>query len=240
MRAALGAIVAVFVATTAAAQGGRQVEPAPPRGSQGDGPFQRLILRGAVVIDGTGAPPAGPKDIVIENNRIVEIKSVGSPGVAIDESRRPNGATKELDVDGMYVMPGFVDLHTHTGGVPKAPEAEYVYKLWMAHGVTTTRDAGAGARDLVLSEKRRSAANEIVAPRIFAYARPGTGEGWDGGPITHRRDGARVGALGRGERHRRAQARLATTRTSWKRSSTRRRRTTSGRWRTSVRTASRG
>jgi hypothetical protein len=53
----------------------------------------------------------------------------------------------------------------------------------MAHGVTTVRDAGAGARDWVLREKARSARNEIVAPRIWAYARPGTGEGWDGGPI---------------------------------------------------------
>ena len=183
MKAWLGVIVAVFFALTATAQNGRQVEPAPPRGSQGDGPFERLILRGAVVIDGTGAPPVGPKDIVIENNRIVEIKSVGYPKLPIDESRRPQGATRELDVTGMYVLPGFVDLHTHTGGVPKAPEAEYVYKLWMAHGVTTTRDAGSGARELILSEKARSASNEIVAPRIFAYARAGTGEGWGGGPI---------------------------------------------------------
>ena len=74
-------------------------------------------------------------------------------------------------------------LHTHTGGVPKAPEAEYVYKLWMAHGVTTTRDAGSGAGSFILRKKERSAKNEIVAPRIFAYARPGTGTGWEGGSI---------------------------------------------------------
>ncbi len=147
-------LVLVLVAGVAAAQTQERqpVEPAPDRGDQGDGPFERLIIRGATVIDGTGAPPRGPIDIVIEQNRIVEIKSVGSPQVAIEESKRPSDATKELDATGMYVMPGFVDLHTHTGGVPKAPQAEYVYKLWMAHGVTTTRDAGAGARDLVLSE----------------------------------------------------------------------------------------
>ena len=176
-------IVALFLAGAALAQNEPQVRPAPDRGTQGDGPFERLILRGAIVIDGTGAPPSGPTDLVIEGNRIAEVKGVGAPHVEIDPSRRPSGATKEIDVSGMYVMPGFVDLHTHTGGVPKAPEAEYVYKLWMAHGVTTTRDAGAGARDLVLSEKARSARNEIVAPRIFAYARPGTGEGWSGGPV---------------------------------------------------------
>ncbi|MGH9321025.1 MAG: amidohydrolase family protein, partial [Vicinamibacteria bacterium] len=159
------------------------VKPAPARGDEGEGPFERLILRGATLIDGTGAPPAGPVDIVIEQNRIVEVKGVGTPGIPIDESKRPQNPTREIDASGSYVLPGFVDLHTHTGGVPKAPEAEYVYKLWMGHGVTTTRDAGSGASELVLSEKARSSRNEIVAPRIFAYARPGTGEDWDGGPI---------------------------------------------------------
>ena len=156
--------------------------PAPDRGSQDEGPFERLIIRGATVIDGTGAPPRGPVDIVVERNRIVEIKSVGVPHVPIDESKRPQGATKELDASGMFVTPGFIDLHTHIGGFPKAPEAEYVYKLWMGHGVTTTRDAGSGASDFVLNEKNRSESNEIVAPRIFAYARPGAGDGWEDGP----------------------------------------------------------
>src|SRR5215213_2659642 len=61
---------------------------APPR-AEGEGPFARLILRGATLIDGTGAPPMGPVDIVIEKNRIVDIVAVGSPGVAIDPEGRP-------------------------------------------------------------------------------------------------------------------------------------------------------
>ncbi|CAN5884459.1 hypothetical protein BH24ACI5_BH24ACI5_23480 [soil metagenome] len=36
-------------------------------------------------------------------------------------------------------MPGFVNLHAHLGDTRKAPEAEYVYKLYLAHGVTTIR-----------------------------------------------------------------------------------------------------
>ncbi len=157
--------------------------PAPPRGSQGDGPHQRLIIKGATVIDGTGAPARGPVDIVVEGNRIKSVRGVGSPGATIPEDARPEGATHEIDAHGMFVMPGFVDLHTHIGGTPKAPEAEYTYKLWLGHGVTTVRDAGAGARDWVLEESARSAQNEIVAPRIVPYGRPGTGNGWDGGPV---------------------------------------------------------
>jgi hypothetical protein len=158
------------------------VAPAPDRGDQGEGPFERLIIRGGTVIDGTGAPPVGPVDIVIEGNRIVELRSVGGPGVPINPDRRPGDATREIDAAGMYVMPGLVDIHVHCGGFPKTPEVEYVYKLWMAHGITTVRGVPCGSMDWNLRERERSANNEIVAPRIFAYHVPGTG--WDDGPIT--------------------------------------------------------
>jgi len=156
---------------------------APDRGpDEGEGPFERLIIRGATVIDGTGAPPRGPMDILIEGNRIVELRSVGVPGLPISEENRPQGATRELDAHGMYVLPGFVDTHAHIGGRAQGTPAEYVYKLWMAHGVTTVRDPGSGnGVDWTLLERERSARNEIVAPRIFSYV--WTGMGWDGGPI---------------------------------------------------------
>jgi imidazolonepropionase-like amidohydrolase len=165
------------------ARGGRTVQQAPDRRpDEGEGPFERLIIRGATVIDGTGAPPQGPMDIVVEGNRIVEVRSVGTPGRLIDEGFRPGGATREIDAHGMYVLPGFIDTHAHTGGVAQGTPAEYVYKLWMAHGVTTIRDPGSGnGVDWTLEARARSARNEIVAPRIFVYV--WTGSGWDRGPI---------------------------------------------------------
>ncbi len=162
----------------------RDVQPAPDRrADEGEGPFERLIIRGAIVVDGTGAPPQGPMDIVVEGNRIQRVANVGPPGVPIDESRRPQDATKEIDAHGMYVLPGFVDLHGHIGGTRQGTPAEYVYKLWMGHGVTTVRDPGSGnGVDWTLNARARSAENAIVAPRLFVYVRPGSG--WDGGPLT--------------------------------------------------------
>ncbi len=157
----------------------KTVKPAPPRKpGEGEGPFKRLIIRGAMLIDGTGAPPRGPVDIVIEGNQITEVKSVGVPHVPIEEKKRPQGATKEIEANGAYVMPGFIDLHVHTGGVPKAPEAEYVYKLWLAHGITTVRGVPTGPLEWSLSERERSARNEIVAPHIISFHRPGSGKEW--------------------------------------------------------------
>lgn len=160
-----------------------QMEPTTRRGpDEGAGPFERLIIRGAMMIDGTGAPPRGPVDIVIKGDRIESIRSVGFPGVPISEGSRPQGATHEVDAHGMYVLPGFVDMHVHTGGAPKAPQAEYIYKLWLAHGVTTVRGVPFGEFEWSLGEKALSERNEIVAPRMFSTHRPGTG--WDGGAVT--------------------------------------------------------
>ncbi|MFO7745977.1 MAG: amidohydrolase family protein [Psychroflexus sp.] len=154
-----------------------QIESAPER-TEGEGPWAQLIIRGVTLINGNGAPPTGPVDIVVEQNKIVEIKTVGYPGVEIDESKRPQlkSGGKELDASGMYLMPGFVDMHGHIGGEAQGTPAEYVFKLWMAHGITTIRDPSAGnGLDWVLEHKKKSAKNEITAPRILAYTAFGQG-----------------------------------------------------------------
>jgi len=151
--------------------------------NEGEGPFQRLIIRGATLIDGTGAPPIGPVDIVIEGNRIREIRNVGFPKVAIKESDRPKDPSREIDASNLYVLPGFIDMHAHAGGREQGTTAEYVFKLWLAHGVTTVREPGCGnGVDWCLHERDRSAKNEIVAPRIvpFVFTRR---QMWDGGVI---------------------------------------------------------
>ena len=142
-----------------------------------------MIIRGAIVIDGTGAPPQGPMDIVIEGNRITRIVSVGVPLVPIDEESRPQEATKEIDANGMYVLPGFINLHAHIGGAKKSPNAEYPFKLWMAHGITTIRGVPAANVSWTQKEKKRSAENKIVAPRIVAFHTLGQGEDWEGGAV---------------------------------------------------------
>jgi len=148
-----------------------QIEDAPLK-NDGEGPFPQLIIRGVTLINGDGSPPIGPVDIVIRNNKIERVASVGYPGVEIKESSRPkleeNG--KELDCTGMYLLPGFIDMHGHIGGKAQGTPSEYVFKLWMAHGITTIRDPSAGnGLDWVLKHKKLSAENKITAPRILAY-----------------------------------------------------------------------
>ncbi|MDL5049232.1 amidohydrolase family protein [Oscillatoria amoena NRMC-F 0135] len=149
-----------------------------PEVKEGEGPFTQLIIRGVMLIDGTGAPPIGPVDIIVRQNRIERIVNVGYPGVPINQERRPRLDTggKEINAEGMYLMPGFVDMHGHIGGGQQAPNAEYVFKLWMGHGITTVRDPSAGnGLDWVLDQKQKSARNLITAPRIYAYTSFGQG-----------------------------------------------------------------
>jgi len=181
VRAGMALTAVLVLAGSAAAQQRGMEETNPRRADEGDGPHERLILRGGIYIDGAGSPPLGPVDIVVENNRIVQIQAVGFPGAPINEARRPDGATREIDVTGMYILPGLIDMHVHTGGAGKAPQAEYTHKLWMGNGITTARGVGFGPMMWSLEQKALSTANDIVAPHMFVYARPG--EAWDQGGI---------------------------------------------------------
>lgn len=137
----------------------------------GEGPFSQLIIRGVTLINGDGSPPRGPVDIVVENNRIVKIQVVGYPGVKIKDKSRPKlkSGGKELDASGMYLLPGFIDMHGHIGGQSQGADWDYVFKLWMAHGITTVREPSGRSIDWTLDLKKKSEKNEIVAPRLFAY-----------------------------------------------------------------------
>ncbi|GAB4252692.1 MAG: hypothetical protein Tsb0034_31280 [Ekhidna sp.] len=164
-------ILATILITFILADSYSQIPSAPTR-TRGSGPHENMIIRAATLINGNGAPPIGPVDIVIKKNIITDVQVVGYPGVEINEDRRPKleGKGIEIDAEGMFVMPGFVDMHGHIGGTSQGTSAEYVFKLWLAHGITTVRDPSAGnGLDWVLSHKERSAKNEITAPRILAY-----------------------------------------------------------------------
>lgn len=177
-----GPALAQTRAAAPAAQTAPTLKPAPARRQgEGLGPYRKLVIRGVTLIDGTGAPPRGPVDIVIENDKITDVLQAGWPGLPLKGERNPRDAVHEIDATGMYALPGFVDMHVHGGGVPKAPELEYAYKLWLAHGVTTVRGVSLAPHDIAVSEKARSARGEIVAPRIYNYQTMGSG--WSGGRI---------------------------------------------------------
>lgn len=154
--------------------------PAFAQNTLAEGPFKQLILRGVTLINGNGAPARGPVDIVIEGDKITDVKVVGNPGITIDPNNRPQlkKGGKEIDGTGKYALPGFVDMHGHIGGVSQGADWDYVFHLWLAHGVTTVREPSGRGIDFTLDLKKKAANNEIIAPRIISYT--GFGEGVEG------------------------------------------------------------
>src|SRR5689334_12561862 len=88
--ALLSLLAATVFPPAANAQGPARMEQVPPReAGEGEGPYSKLVIRGAMVIKGDGSPPIGPMDIVIAGNRIVDINAAGTPGVPMKPNRPP-------------------------------------------------------------------------------------------------------------------------------------------------------
>ncbi|MEO6884875.1 MAG: hypothetical protein ABI232_01130, partial [Jatrophihabitantaceae bacterium] len=83
-----------------------------------------VIVRGARWFDGTGAPSA-VRDLGIAGGRVVAISATALPD---------GGCPQVIEASGQWVVPGFVDIHTHYDaevlGAPGLGES-------VRHGVTT-------------------------------------------------------------------------------------------------------
>ncbi|GIW53302.1 MAG: hypothetical protein KatS3mg081_2657 [Gemmatimonadales bacterium] len=131
------------------------------------GPYDRLVIRGATLIDGTGSPPVGPVDLVVERNVITEIRRV-TPLDLAGGARRAT-APQMIEAEGMYVMPGLIDAHTHLGRATDF-SPDYILKLWLAHGVTTVRVFAGGEDDPAVEIARdQRAGRPVEGPRIVLY-----------------------------------------------------------------------
>ena len=76
-----------------------------PQVSEGKGSYSQQIIRGVILINGTGSRPYGPVDVVVAGNRIEEVVAVGNPGVGIDSSRRPKLKLVGMDMDATAPVP---------------------------------------------------------------------------------------------------------------------------------------
>src|SRR5688500_7522391 len=146
--------------------------PAPSPGVR----YNRLLIRNAMVVDGSGNPARGPMDIVVEGSTISSVR----PARPINEFGTGDNATRPearydrvIDATGLYVTPGIVDLHGHIHfGRNRVPwPKDYTYKLWLGHGITTIREPGSGeGLDTTVAHAKASSENRIAAPTIIPYA----------------------------------------------------------------------
>lgn len=174
----LAALLALSFASTVTAQ--QSTAPAPSSGVR----YNRLLIRNAMVVDGAGNPARGPMDIVVEGSTIASVRPArpinefGTDTSRADARRTTDTDSRRttydriIDATGMYVTPGLIDLHGHIHfGRNNVPwPKDYVYKLWLGHGVTTIREPGSGeGADTTVAHAKLSADNRIAAPTIIPY-----------------------------------------------------------------------
>ncbi|MDP1860589.1 MAG: amidohydrolase family protein, partial [Gemmatimonadaceae bacterium] len=144
---------------------------------------QRVIaIRGATLIDGSGAAPRPNQTIIVQNDRI---RAVGPSHSTVV----PNGA-RVIDGVGRFVVPGFIDVHAHFGlgrvtldTTPQGPRMHVTLdhaggvealQTLLAFGITTIRNpAGPSAEMVAMRDSVRLGLRS--GPRIFT-----AGEAIDG------------------------------------------------------------
>ena len=104
-----------------------------------------LVLKGATIIDGTGAAPIVNATLLVEGDRI---RSVIRDGGAL-----PAGA-QVIDLAGKFVIPGLIDSHVHWG--------PWMGELYVNHGVTSVL-----VQLDVPAAERASYAASLSTPRVF-------------------------------------------------------------------------
>jgi imidazolonepropionase-like amidohydrolase len=124
---------------------------------------RRLLIRNAMVIYGNAKPAFGPVDILVEDGLIARI------GPAAGQTP----ADAVIEASGKYVMPGMVNTHVHwqdqRAGIPQP--IQYERNLYLASGVTTTRELGNEDFDKSKRWQAESAAATVPAPRMQVYWR---------------------------------------------------------------------
>jgi N-acyl-D-aspartate/D-glutamate deacylase len=88
-----------------------------------------FVLRGGLVVDGTGGPPVGA-DVAVDDDRIVAVGEVPATRSA-----------EQIDVTGLVVAPGFIDVHTHFDA-QVFWDPDLTPSTW--HGVTTVVQGNCG------------------------------------------------------------------------------------------------
>jgi imidazolonepropionase-like amidohydrolase len=128
-----------------------------------------IALRGATLIDGTGAPPLPNSLLVVSGGRIASV------GTASPEALRalPAGA-EVIPVEGRWIVPGLIDAHVHA-------ESEVDLKTMLRWGVTSVRlmaeDVAAASRLAQGSGARTDIPEVFPAAPIFTAK----GGWWDQG-----------------------------------------------------------
>src|SRR4030042_3414787 len=108
------------------------------------------VIKGGLLIDGTGKAPIPNSVVVIEGGTI---KAVGVLGQVTIPSR-----AQIIEAKNKIVLPGLIDMHVHY--------RDWMDQLFISHGVKTVRDPG-NTLDYILYARKRNQEEGVKRPRIY-------------------------------------------------------------------------
>ena len=133
---------------------------------------ENLVIEDVVLIDGTGRRPLSQVSVLVQDDRIIEIKRGKFSQSRRNNAQVINGAQK-------YLVPGLMDMHVHLTGSIKVTEQglreiefdrqKGVKALhgYLYSGVTSIYDCG-NVPDYIFALREQERAGAIISPRIFA------------------------------------------------------------------------
>ena len=120
-----------------------------------------VIVRHVNVVDVAGERIVGDQAVVTRGDDIVAV----GPDAAIASQWQ---AGRSIDGSGKYLIPGLWDMHVHFGGGPELiEENKALLPLYVAHGITTIRDASGDLPDQVLSWREEIANGSLFGPTLY-------------------------------------------------------------------------
>ena len=159
--------------------------PIPPRDRSND-PI--LVLRGGTLIDGTGAAPISNAVLVMKGDLILDV----GPADSVEIPKE--GET--IEVDGLYIVPGLIDLHLHFTqqhgedfGMYRDSDAAAAIRgikllgYLLDGGITAVRDCGT-RNDVALKVKEAVERRLFDGPRVFWSGRFVTAQGSHADEVT--------------------------------------------------------
>jgi N-acyl-D-amino-acid deacylase len=113
----------------------------------------RTLLRGGLVVDGTGAP-GRHADVLLEDGVVAAVEPPG---------RLPEEGVAVRDLAGAVLCPGFIDVHSHADNAPLLAEED---RSKITQGVTTEVVGNCGFSLAPVEDEHREALRGLMS-RIF-------------------------------------------------------------------------
>jgi len=123
-----------------------------------------LLITGVSLIETSSATTSSPKDILIEAGSIVQVADAGSLS--------PSLAATTLHADGLFALPGLINVHAHLGdgGLGEQTDADRAAALaqFLSYGVTTIFvPGGGGGNDDKLARWKGRCSSDLRCPGLF-------------------------------------------------------------------------